>query len=79
MNEKEFLEGLKEDKWFDDPMELIKHRFPYIQYYLKNKTNSQLITPTGMIDSRLIDLILDENEYTQINQAFISIKEKFIK
>ena len=37
MNEKEFLDGLKEDKWFDKPNELIEYRFSFIQYYLKNK------------------------------------------
>lgn len=79
MNEKEFLEGLKEDKWFDKPNELIEHRFPFIQYYLKNKTNSQLITPMGVIDSKLVDLISKEDEYTQINQAFMVIKQQFIK
>jgi hypothetical protein len=79
MNEKEFLDGLKEDKWFNNPKELIEHRFPFIQYYLKNKTNSQLITPMGIIDSKLVELIYNENEYLQINQAFMAIKQQFIK
>jgi len=79
MNEKEFLEGLKEDKWFDKPNELIEHRFPFIQHYLKYKSNAQLITPMGIIDSKLIDLIYDEEEYTLINQAFMAIKQQFIK
>ena len=79
MNEKEFLDGLKEDKWFNNPNELIEHRFPFVQYYLKNKTNSQIITPVGIIDSKLVELIYDENEYLQINQAFMAIKQKFIK
>ena len=79
MNEKEFLEGLKEDKWFDKPNELIEHRFPFIQYYLKYKSNTQLITPMGIIDFKLIDLIYYENEYTLINQAFMAIKQQFIK
>lgn len=77
MTEQEFLDGLKEDKWFNEPNELIKHRFPFVQYYLKEKANCQIITPVGMLDSKLIDLIYDENEYIQINQAFMSIKEKF--
>ena len=79
MTEQEFLSGLKEDKWFNNPNELIEHRFPFIQYYLKNKTNSQLITPMGIIDSKLVELIYDKNEYLQINQAFMSIKQQFIK
>jgi hypothetical protein len=78
MNEKEFLDGLKEDKWFNNPNELIEHRFPFIQYYLKNKTNSQLITPMGIIDSKLVELIYKEDEYAQINQAFVAIKQQFI-
>jgi len=79
MNEEEFLKGLKEDKWFDKPNELIEHRFPFIQYYLKNKTDALLVTPMGIIDSKLINLIYKEDEYLQINQAFMSIKQQFIK
>jgi len=39
MNEKEFLELIKENKYFEDYKENALYRFPAVKYFLENKFN----------------------------------------
>jgi len=80
INEKTFLERLKENKFFEDPDESIAYRLPVCQYYLTHKTNYQLLLQGIMYATPLINIKYNkETDYTLVHRAFEEIRKQFIK
>ena len=80
MTKEEFLAKLKEDKFFENPQELIDYRLPIIQYYLNNFTDVTILTPEGVINNKHINIKYNpETDFTLVNQSWDKIKSQFIK
>ena len=78
MTKKEFLERLKEDKWFEDPQELIDYRFPVLQYWLSNYSNRPMLLNNGdIITSNNVTITHSDENFTSVNKIFERIKEMF--
>lgn len=69
MTKEEFIKKLKENKWFDDPQELINYRLPVVQYGLNN-VKANIIVNNQFIDFNNIKIIYKEEDFTLVNQAF---------
>ena len=77
MNKQEFLDRLKENKFIENCEELIDYRLPVVQFFLSNYTNSMLSNGVNTLSSRLINIIPREEDFTLINQAYMSILELY--
>lgn len=75
MTQEEFIQILKEDKFFEDYKEHALHRYPVVKYYIENYLK---LTINGVNLSKFIKLIspTTDEEYRLMNQAFYSIKSK---
>lgn len=74
MTQEEFIQILKEDKFFEDYKEHALHRYPIVKYYIENYLN---LTINGVNIGKVIQLLepTTDEQYRLINQAFNSIKE----
>jgi len=83
MTKEEFLERLKEDKFFENPQELVDYRLPVVQFYIKNYVNAQVMTERGILQlcSLVIPPINADNtaDFTSLNMAYISIINNYKK
>lgn len=79
MTKEEFLENLKSDVWVDDPDELIKLRLPAVQFYLSNYVNVQYVINGHLFDSKSINIKYQLQDFTYVNQAYNTIKERYEK
>jgi hypothetical protein len=43
INREEFDQKIKENKWFEDPQELVDYRFPIVEFYIKYLFNMKSI------------------------------------
>ena len=77
MSKEEFLDRLKEDKFFENPQELIDYRLPIVQYYLTNYTNVSLMSPDGVFSSKDVTIVYKPEDFILVNYAYERIKEKF--
>lgn len=80
MTNEEFLDELKEDKFFEDIQQQIDHRIAIINHFLAN------FSPQIMVNGQLVDFskitalkpdINDNYNFTLMNQAYEGIKNKF--
>ena len=74
MDNKEFHKRLKENKWFDDPKKLIDYRLPCLKYYLDNDINMGV---NGVNLKGLIQIVYKEEDFTLVNEAFLSLRKKY--
>ncbi len=79
MDKKEFLDNLKENKWFEDPQKLIDHRLPTVQFYLNNYVNVQYVVNGHLFDSKSINIKYQLQDFTYVNTAYNTIKERYDK
>lgn len=81
MTKQEFIDRLKEDKWFEQPQDLIDYRLPIIQFFLSNYTNTTLIVNGGrLIQSNLVNIKYNKNtDFCLVNWAYERILEQFKK
>jgi len=79
MTKQEFIDRLKEDKWFDAPQDLIDYRLPVVQFFLSNYTNTTLMVNGGrLIQSNKVNIQYNKNtDFCLLNQAYESILEQF--
>lgn len=79
MNKQEFIDRLKENKWFEQPQDLIDYRLPVVQYYLKNYTNTTLMVNGGrIIQSNKVNVVYNKNtDFVLVNQAYEDILKQF--
>lgn len=79
MIKQEFIDRLKEDKWFEQPQDLIDCRLPVVQYYLKHYTNTALMVNGGhVIQSNKVNIVYNKNtDFVLINDAYESILKQF--
>ena len=78
MTQTEFLARLKEDKFHEDPEQHIEYRLPVVQHYLNN-LNHQLILNGTKIDFKTLKIIRTSDDFTLINEAFNTLKERHAK
>lgn len=77
ITKEEYLKRLRENKWFDNPKEMIDYRLPVVQYFLTNHTNTNLLTPKGILNSNTITILYNKRtDFPLLNQAFESIKNR---
>jgi hypothetical protein len=76
LNKEEFLKRLQEDTWFDNPKELITYRLPVIQYFLDHIVKANMIINGIPLDPKGIQIIERDEDFTLVNQAFLSLKER---
>lgn len=79
MTKSEFLDNLKEDKWFDIPQELIDHRLPVVEFYWKNYVNAQVILNGHLYDSKSINIAYFPEDFILVNKAYNSLRERYDK
>lgn len=81
MTKTEFIDRLKENKWFEQPQDLIDYRLSVVEFYLKNYTSTTLLVNNGhMVQSNKINLKYNKNtDFCLVNQAYESILEQFKK
>ena len=81
MTKTEFFDRLKENKWFEQPQDLIDYRLPIVQFYLKNYTNTALMVNGGrVIQSKEANIVCNKNtDFCLVNQAYESILEQLKK
>ena len=79
MTKQEFIDRLKENKWLDEPQDLIDYRSPVINFYLKNYTNTTLLVNGGhSISSNKIKLAYNKNtDFCLLNSAYEGIIKQF--
>lgn len=77
MNKQEFLDRLKENKFSEDCKELIDYRLPVVQFFLTNYSNAMISDGRNALSSRLITIIPREEDFTLVNQAYMSILELY--
>lgn len=78
MLKEEFIQRIKEDKFFENPKELIEYRLPVVQYYLTNYVNTSLQIDNFVINSK--DITIKYNpltDFTLVNYAYERILERF--
>lgn len=77
MTQEEFLNKLAEDKFFEDPEEMIKYRLPVVQHYLSYYININIITNHGEINLNQITIERNhtDREFQLINYIFNAIKD----
>jgi hypothetical protein len=73
MDKEEYHKRLKEDKWFESPEELIDHRLPCLQYYLDNEFNMNI----NGHSLKGIQIIYKEDDFTLVNEAFLSLRKRY--
>ena len=81
MTKQQFIDRLKENKWFEQPQDLIDYRLPVVQYYLKNYTNTALMVNGGrVIQSREVNIVYSQQtDFVLVNWAYERILEQFEK
>ncbi len=81
MTKTEFIDRLKENKWFEQPQDLIDYRLSVVEFYLKNHTGTTLLVNNGhTIKSNKINIKYNKNtDFCLLNQAYESILEQFKK
>jgi len=78
MTKQEFLRLLREDKQFDDKIELAKHRLPVIQFYITHMTNEVRLINNTMFVSNMVNIIYNhETDNDLIDYAWNQLKETF--
>lgn len=76
MNKETLLQRLKEDKFFDNPDELIEYRLPCIQWYLNNIKMNININGQQIDFSKITIVKPDDYNFPLMNQAFESLKNR---
>jgi len=62
MTKQEFIDRLKEGKWFEQPQDLIDYRLPVVQFFLSNYTNTTLMVNGGrLIQSNKVNIQYNKN------------------
>jgi hypothetical protein len=80
MTREEFIERLEEDKFFENPQEMIDYRLPVVQFYLSNYVNAVIQTPNTLINTKDVTIEYNKDtDFTLVNYAFNKIQEKFKK
>ena len=81
MTKTEFIDRLKENKWFEQPQDLIDYRLSVVEFYLKTYTSTTLLVNNGhMVQSNKINLKYNKNtDFCLLNQAYEAILEQFKK
>jgi len=81
MTQDEFLYALSEDKFFENPEEMIKYRLPVVQHYLTNYINISIMTEQGGFNLNQITIERNhtDREFQLINYAFNAIKDLVLK
>ena len=79
MTKQQFIDRLKEDKWLEQPQDLIDYRLPVVQFYLKNYTNTALMVNGGrVIQSREVNIAYNKNtDFCLVNLAYEGILKQF--
>ncbi|MHB8871825.1 MAG: hypothetical protein ACYC5G_05215 [Candidatus Doudnabacteria bacterium] len=81
MNKQQFIDRLTEDKWFEQPQDLVDYRLPVVQFFLSNYTNTALMVNGGrLIQSNKVNIQYNQNtDFVLVNMAYESILERFRK
>ena len=78
MTKEEFIQGLKEDKFFDNPEEHMNHRLPYVQFFVNNCNTHILSQINGKIFDSMTAKIktpATDSEYRTLNSMFQAIRD----
>ena len=77
MTKEEFIQGLKEDKFFDNPEEHMNHRLPYVQFFVNNYVHILSQINGKIFDSMTakIKTPVTDSEYKTLNSMFQAIKD----
>jgi hypothetical protein len=77
MTQKEFLDILKENKYFPDIKENAMYRFPVVKYYIENMLN---LVVNGIPINKVIGTLLEpttEEEYKLICYVFLILRQRY--
>lgn len=78
MTKEKFIENIKENKYIEDLNKIIEHRLPVVQYFLTNYSNAQVLTNTGMLNSRLVTIEYNkETDFQLVNYAYNCIVDMY--
>lgn len=78
MTKEKFIENIKENKYIEDLDKIIEHRLPVVQYFLTNYSNAQVLTNTGMLNSRLVTIEYNkETDFQLVNYAYNCIVDMY--
>lgn len=79
MDKKQFLDNLKEDKWTDNPEELIQLRLPAVQFYLTHYVNSQYLINGHLFDAKSITIKYKDDDFAIVNFAYNALVKRYNK